>query len=226
MVCGSSLPSHASGLLNNTLDLAPVAQYPRQLQQAISLLSHTINTLKKKPSNIVLTGDSAGGNLALAVLSHLSHPHMSETVRIPPLQLEEKFRGVQLTSPWISFDTTTRSYTYNARKDTLSPISVQRWSKCFIGDSKPDFYNEPLSAPVSWWENIMAEEVLISASKDEVFVDGIVKFGNKLKSIKREAMVVTTEREPHNPPLLDLIMGKREDGETARLIKTWLNSKF
>ena len=201
-------------------------QYPRQLQQAVALLSHTINNLKKRPADIVLTGDSAGGNLALAVLSHLAHPHPSNAMHIPPLRIEEKLRGVQLTSPWVSFDTTTPSYTRNARKDTLSPVSIQRWSKCFMGNSEPDYYNEPLLAPVSWWDNLMTEEIWISASEDEVFVDGIVEFGNKLKCTKNEAMILTTKGEPHNPPLLEQIMGTKEDGETMRLIKAWFTSVF
>ncbi|KAJ5823210.1 Alpha/beta hydrolase fold-3 [Penicillium robsamsonii] len=36
---------------------------------------YAIQTLGKRPSDIVLRGDSAGAHLALAPLSHLAHPH-------------------------------------------------------------------------------------------------------------------------------------------------------
>ena len=47
-------------------DLAPGAIYPRQLQQAVALVDHVLNTLHVSPSNIVITGDSAGANLCIA----------------------------------------------------------------------------------------------------------------------------------------------------------------
>jgi acetyl esterase/lipase len=81
------------------IDLIPTAQYPRQLQQAISLLNNLIQNLHKSPSNIILYGDAAGGNLTTAVLSHLSHPHPSKTTLITPLKLTAKLRGLVLSSP-------------------------------------------------------------------------------------------------------------------------------
>jgi hypothetical protein len=74
-------------------DLAPVAKYPRQLQQAALLLDHTISTLKKAPKNIIIYDDSGGGNLATALISYILHPHPSTTTPIKPIILDTPLRG-------------------------------------------------------------------------------------------------------------------------------------
>src|SRR5438045_7002331 len=93
---------HSVSILMLSYDVAPEAPYPRQLQQTALLLDHVLNVLHITPSNICLSGDSAGGNLILALMSHISHPHPSTTVPIIPLQLSAPFRGLVLTSPWVS----------------------------------------------------------------------------------------------------------------------------
>ena len=72
--------------------LTPEARCPRQLQQGVELLLYLTTTLGKDPSDIVLAGDFAGGNLALAVLSHISHPHEA----VPVVELSRPLRGVLL----------------------------------------------------------------------------------------------------------------------------------
>jgi acetyl esterase/lipase len=96
---------------------------------------------------IILAGDSAGGNLCLAVLSHLMHPHPS----VPEMKLSEPFRGVLLISPWIAFDYVDplpKEY----RWDMLSGPALRETSAAFIGPAPADNYNEPVRAPPSWWE--------------------------------------------------------------------------
>jgi hypothetical protein len=53
--------------------------------KAALLLDHTISTLKKAPENIIIYGDSGGGNLATALMSHILHPHPSATTPIKPI---------------------------------------------------------------------------------------------------------------------------------------------
>lgn len=78
-------------------DLAPNAQWPRQLEQAVAILRYALQTIGRQPSDIVLQGDSSGGNLALALLSHLAHPHPQVTV--PRLLLDGTLGGTLLLSP-------------------------------------------------------------------------------------------------------------------------------
>ena len=55
--------------------LTPCASYPTQLIQAAEALRYIIHGTKRPASSVMLGGDSAGGNLVLGLLLHLSHPH-------------------------------------------------------------------------------------------------------------------------------------------------------
>jgi acetyl esterase/lipase len=43
--------------------LVPYATYPAQFEEAVEALDYVLNELKRSPSDIVLAGDSAGGNM-------------------------------------------------------------------------------------------------------------------------------------------------------------------
>ena len=143
----------------------------------MELLRYTLQHLGKKPSEIILGGDSAGGNLALGVLSHLSHPHPS----ITPIELTEPLRAAVLIAPWCSFDSTADSFRRNAYKDCIDASSLIPWSRAFMGQAPPDNYNQPLRAPADWWKDSKAEEVLIIAGADEVLVDYIKELASKIE---------------------------------------------
>jgi acetyl esterase/lipase len=208
------------------IGLVPTARYPRQLQQAISLLDHVIYNLKKSPSNIILYGDAAGGNLATAVLSHLSHPHPSTTTPITPLTLPSKLRGVVLSSPWLSFSCTAPSFTHNANLDLRSPTTSLKWSAAFLGTSNTENYNQAATAPTEWWSDVQVEDVLIVAGGDEICVDDIRFFAGKLRSVKREVEFVVGEREAHGGPDLDLEMRFKDVGVQGVKVDSWLLEKF
>jgi len=102
---------------------APEARYPVQLQQAVETLRYLIEQEGRDPSDITIGGDSAGGNLSLAVLSHLTHPHTT----IPALNLQSKLNGALLISPWSSFNVHTPAFESNAEKDMFDGRPLLRW---------------------------------------------------------------------------------------------------
>ncbi|KAG6020684.1 hypothetical protein E4U40_005925 [Claviceps sp. LM458 group G5] len=91
---GSRKPSLSVLFLEYTL--APIAQYPTQLIQAVEVLRYLITTTKRSPSNIMIGGDSAGGNLVTGVLSHLKHGHKA----IDKLALSEPLAAAIMMAPW------------------------------------------------------------------------------------------------------------------------------
>lgn len=217
-------------------DLAPGRPYPRQLQQASMLINHVTSTLNIAPSKIILTGDSAGANLVLALLSHISHPHPGlNSVEIDKVILSEKFRGAVLISPWVSFDLTTDSWTRNAYKDVLCRPAGEQWSSAFVNhpppiDAASDYYNQAVTAPTSWWKGLMVEEVFVVAGKEEVLVDGIEEFAKKFEEGVGGGRVEVRvfEGEYHDQPSIDLQMGYKEsqEGGQAKAIKGWIASKL
>ena len=148
------------------------------------LLNHVLNNLKIPPGNIILTGDSAGANLALSLLSHISHPHPSTTVPIPSVHLSSPLLGAVLISPWISFDLSTDSFKRNAWKDCIGVEAGKQWSSAFLSCPWPheeasDEYNQAITADSSWWKDLKVEQVLVTAGEEEVLVDGIREFVEK-----------------------------------------------
>ena len=178
--------------------MAPGATYPTQLKQAVAAINHLIEVesvplsrvilhshrlvfegraVSNGDPQIILGGDSAGGNLSLAVLSHISHPHPEAS----PVHNKDRFKGVVLVSPWVTFDQTASSMKSNAGKDLLDLVTLRKWSDNFMDGTDLDFYNTPLTAGEDWWEGIAASEIAVIAGGDEIFVDDIRCFVEKLK---------------------------------------------
>ena len=82
---------------------------------------------------IFVAGDSAGGNLALSLLSHLVHPQpeVAEKVR---LNLSEPLGGAVLISPWVNFDPEQDSVKRNATSDMVTASAAIRWSESYLGE--------------------------------------------------------------------------------------------
>jgi acetyl esterase/lipase len=152
------------------------------------LLNHVLNTLKVAPGNIIVTGDSAGANLVLSLLSHISHPHPSTVLPIPPVHLPSPLLGAVLISPWISFDLSADSFKRNEWKDCIGIEAGKRWSSAFMECPWPhteasDEYNQAITADVGWWKGLMVGEILVTAGEEEVLVDGIRGFVGKLSEV-------------------------------------------
>ncbi|KAH0365394.1 alpha/beta hydrolase fold protein, partial [Aureobasidium melanogenum] len=197
-------------------DLTAESPYPRQLEQAVAALRYLIETMGKSPQQIIIAGDSAGGNLSLALLSHLSHPHPT----IPPLPLSSSLKGLALISPWVTFSQQADAFTRNAYKDCLNPVALTHWTNEFLAKAAQDNYNAPLTAPESWWADIPVEEVLVTGGEDEVLVDDIAAMNKKLKTQdKAQVHSLIASQEPHDGPLLEMILSKKS--ESGQLLTEW-----
>ena len=174
------------GVLLLHYDLAPTARPPRQLEQAIGALRYAIETLGKRPSDIVILGDSAGGHLALSVLSHLAHPHPS----IPALSLTGNLAGALLLSPWmIDSRADYESHRQNADRDSLSLRTLNSWADMYLGDTTPDNYSQPAGAPKNWWRSLPVKKIFIGVGGDEVMLDSTVETARKIEVSHTDAVI-------------------------------------
>ena len=215
-------------------DLAPEHTYPTQLKQAVELLRYLVETEGRSPSDLVLGGDSAGGNLTLGVLSHLAHPHPE----IRPLVLPSKIHAAMLISPWASLtQTNTPAFVTNAERDMFDARTLNRWSAAFLGDNSPfagDFYNEPVLAAPEWWAAVadVVEEVLIWAGDNEILKDGILAFADKFtKGFSSKggiAHTVVTPKACHEEMIVERILGYKGDSGTGshQVVQAWVKSKL
>lgn len=182
-----------------------------------------------------MSGDSAGGNLCVALLSHLMHPHPSATVPAVTLPSPRRLGGLVLISPWVSFGTGTPSFAENAWKDCVSPTAGTAWSSAFLGCAWPhaaarDAYAEPAAAPPGWWRGLAAcvGPVLVVCGAQEVLRDGIVQWVERLREAAPGVECSVLAAEYHDQPSIDLQLGFREsdEGATAKLVKSWLASRL
>lgn len=176
----SKSSSFSSILLQYTC--APEGQYPTQLRQAVELLHHLIITEGRKPSDIIIGGDSAGGNLTLALISHILHPHPDISTKI---ELKEPLRAAILISPWTDFSVDQGSFDRNYKTDMLCKEVGARWRTAFMGNAEKDNYAQPAMAPADWFSKIdtVIGDLLIWGGGGEVLLDSIDATAKRMKGV-------------------------------------------
>ncbi|KAI8318436.1 alpha/beta-hydrolase [Martensiomyces pterosporus] len=116
--------------------LAPAHPFPAQLHDALIFFTFLLNQ-GFRPENIILMGDSAGGNLCLSLhqlLRSLNYPSI---------------RGIVLLSPWVDFIPTRPSYKSNAHLDL-----------CYIGNiHNPNALARLFYAPGRKYSTALLEEL-------------------------------------------------------------------
>lgn len=142
-------------------------------------LRYIITRTGRLPSNVFLGGDSAGGNLALAVLLHLSHPQPD----IEPLEISHPLAGIFTIAPWgcLHLDGSP-SEEKNRYKDLFLKQAGDKWAQAYHNGRLPDFWSDPFLAPDEWWCGARVKQVLILAGSEEILLSQIEKFVSKLKA--------------------------------------------
>jgi len=205
------------------LALVPEAHFPVPLIQTVKAVQHLL-LQGLKPSNILLTGDSSGGNLVLQLLSYILHPLSS----VPPLYLpsNSRFAGAYLMSPLVTLFpregwTTVSSYSYsqNAKWDIISPAKVAELGLPVLAGMKCDTdlrYIDSRLAPPGWFAYLdtIIEKVLITAGGKECMRDDIVKFEERLTSPSEnigkdiEVKMVVDKCGVHDDPFFNFSAGE------------------
>jgi acetyl esterase/lipase len=119
----------------------------------------------------MLGGDSAGGNLAVGVLSHLAHPHPA----VEKLNISEPLGGLALIAPWTSLDYQPPE-NLDCRGDIITPYVAGPWSRAYLGHSNRDYYTDPSTAPSIWFRDFPVKKVLILAGQNEIMLRDIKGF--------------------------------------------------
>ncbi|CZR66467.1 uncharacterized protein PAC_16368 [Phialocephala subalpina] len=207
--------------------LAPEGRFPTQLIQATEALKHILAITS--PSKVLIAGDSAGGHLALSLLSHLTHPSKD----IEALPLSENLGGICVNSPVLSFNyDNCKSYQYNGDKDYLSLRMMKEFHENFKAPGMSDEEAikdpriSPLDAPVGWWADLPVNRILLTMAAWEVFLDDCTRFGERLQgeaASKTKADVVLGMREVHSPCVMDAFLD-REDGDSTAAVLAWMSS--
>ncbi|KIX10664.1 uncharacterized protein Z518_01748 [Rhinocladiella mackenziei CBS 650.93] len=219
----------------NAYTLAPEGVYPLQIGECVEALRYVLSLPGRTPATTLLGGDSAGGNLVLAILSHVSgHAHPSSTL-VKPLQLSENLHGALAIAPWVSSDETKfKSMKEFSNRDIVNSKCSNYWIDVYKGrkkDVKDDYYIVPELAPASWWSESKVTSFLATAGEQEALRDAIISWADKFKEGRGDDVLklVKGTREVHDAPLTP-----KSDGELDKLgdacqeaaIRNWIRLRL
>jgi monoterpene epsilon-lactone hydrolase len=193
-IFGSSTTTHGELIAQLALDsrievvaldyrLAPEHPYPAQLEDARAAFEALVAEGYAE-DRIVVAGDSAGGNLALA------------------LQLDLRDRGAKqaratvLISPWSNLEMPGASFQENEPFDYGTREVLAKQAKAFAGDvALSDSRISPVRADLS-----KLSPVLVTVGEAEIPRDDILGLGEALKKAGTETTVHVAKDMPHNAP--------------------------
>jgi acetyl esterase/lipase len=199
--------------------LSPEIKYPGQLAQAAAALQYLLQY--HKPSEIVLGGDSAGGNLTLGLLAHLREPHPL----IASVKLTEPLRAAFCISPRCSNECTAKSFTSNASKDVISSQTVTLINKNW-DPVMTDVWATPNVGNREFWRKVYAKDLLITCGSDEVYLDDIKYLASIIGAEKEDGAKVQLAICPgeiHIQAISDFGLGI-EDGQMLTTVFAWLHT--
>ncbi|KAF1729668.1 Steryl acetyl hydrolase 1 [Beauveria bassiana] len=201
-----------------TYTLAPHGRYPVQLTQSVEALRHVLEHTGRSPGNVLLGGDSAGGNLVFGVLSHLAHPHPS----ITPLHVSKPLAGAAAIAPWVSLHPDLSEQVIYDGGDIVTTFVGESWSREFMGDAKPDYYTDAFDAPSSWFETFSVDKMLMLGGENEILMPMIELFYETVKAGHPNVELFKGKRESHVAPIYNIYVGDNTETEQGKKLKTWL----
>jgi acetyl esterase/lipase len=189
-------------------------RFPAQLQDAITAYCYLTHSLHIPPSRIVLSGDSAGGHLALALLRYLAD-YDDEKILPPPA-------CSWLFSPWCDVPGSRNIALWNnlpnAAVDYIPPSFPAWGAKHVIGNLELNRAVEPYLAPI-WHPFTLPCPVLIVSGGREVMCqehERLARHLQKLPQNEGRVEYFVQDISPHDVMMVAWIMNfKKEAAQCA-----------
>lgn len=227
-ICFALECAHAAGvsaLAFLEYTLSPELRYPGQLVQAVEALRFILRS--HHPSQIVLGGDSAGGNLVLALIAHLMQPSPYVKKVSEFSGTSGRFRAAFLISPWVTCQYNSKSFRTNAAKDFISMEVMKRFTALW----KPSIHETwaaPSTGSTKFWRHAPVEDILITAGEWQCFLDDIREMADRLGAkpfgSKSPVELAIAKAEVHVQCVVDAAVNVPH-GVTANNILEWLASR-
>jgi acetyl esterase/lipase len=206
---------------NSTVPVSKTSNpFPAALQDSLTSYLYLINDLAISPNDIVLSGDSAGGNLGIALLRYLKDYGAELSVPNPSACL--------IWSPWIDPSDVSGSFVHNNpnyNTDYLSQAFTEWGATAYAGLPGVEVLSQPyinhkmkmFKTDVPLWVNTGDAEVLY-------FDD--VEWSEKMREAGNDVTLSVAKAVPHDLLLIADVMGFQQEGNRcAKEAGEWLRSK-
>jgi len=179
-----ALGSKIKALLFN-YRLAPEYPYPAAVNDCVTAYLWLLEQ-GYLPSNIIISGESAGGTLTLATLIALR----DQDIYLPS-------GGVSI-SPVTDLTCSAKSFITNAKNDIAPLNSWSVWTQYYIGDNDPDLpWLSPQKANLS-----KLPPILLCVGTNEIHFDDTVNFAKKAEQQGTEIKLMIWKGMVHAFPIL------------------------
>lgn len=165
--------------------------FPAALQDGITAYVYALEVLKIPASQIAFAGDSAGGNLVLALLRYINEERNPAALPLP--------RCAILSSPWVdlrvnAIDEVPRNRNYHSDYVKYN----------FLAWGREAFTPEEWESNHPWItflgnETQLGIPVLVNTGTSEVLYDGIMQFAENLRQKGNEVEVLESPNAAHIP---------------------------
>lgn len=168
-------------------------RYPMQILESIALYNYVTESIGCK--RVIMSGDSAGGNLVAEVLLHLSR----NDLKLPHKAI--------LISPWLNPSKIDGHETSTEILDCLSYKALKRFSEAYI-PFQYDNREAPLNVECDFdknnWNIIINEtKLFVTYGQDEILRPQIQRFISRLKEMNPSNIYIQgDEKGGHIEPLL------------------------
>ena len=184
--------------------LAPEHPYPAAIEDALNAYQHLLKQ-GIKPENLIVGGESAGGNLAAALLLTLKDKGLPQPA------------GVYLLSPWLDMTTTADSYTRVGTRDPMiTRAGIDGVAAAYLG-GQPD---NPITSPVRADPSGLPP-MLIHVGSEEVLLSDSTTFATNAAMTGIDVTLHVAAGMPHAWPLFHFYLPAGLDaiGEAAEWMK-------
>lgn len=213
-------------LITLPIAMMPDSPFPTQLSQATVALTHILN-MGIPPSNIILSGDSAGGNLIIQLGAHFLRPIPS--ISAPPT-LSQPLAGGLLVSPWNIYNVDSPAYARNDKKDVLDIRTYSFVSGLVKDGLAPEMqhYSEPTLAPPDWLKGLdkVYSRFLLTAGSEECPLDQTIETRDVLSRYVRDTELVIAPGLAHGEVIYRFATNEGGVGEDWDAIVAFLSKSF
>jgi acetyl esterase/lipase len=194
--------------------------FPAGFQDSLTTYLYLINDLSISPKDIVVSGDSAGANLSIALLRYINDYGSDLDIPNPSACL--------LWSPWIDPSDTSCSFVYdnaNYHTDYLSPAFTRWGTNAYAGLPGLSILSQPyinnklkmFKTDVPLWVNTGDAEVLYFDDKE---------WAEKMKNAGNDVTLMVEKNVPHDILAVGHMLGfHKEAANSAKQAGEWLRSK-